>query len=646
MKRETLDAWLERAILAVALVLFVSLPLLFGGVPQPVTGSAFDYLLIEPWVLAEVLVLALMALWLARLWVDPKPRLLFPPICWAVLAFAAYAVGRYWTADIEYLARQEMLRVVVYAFLFLVVLNNLHRQESTQAIGLTLVVLAMLLSFAAVYQFLTDSDRVWHLVKAYKHRGSGTFISPNHLGGFLEMILPLALAYALTGKFKILTKIGLSYATVSILAGIVVTMSRGAWLATALALVLFFTALAFHRPYRWHAAIALGLLVTGGLVVLPASESFKARIRQMYSGGKVDDDARFALWQPAVEVWKQNPLWGAGPGHFDYRFKLFRPEQVQARAVRVHNDFLNTLADFGVVGAALVACAWALLAAGALKTWGRVKKIPRDIGGTANSTKAAFVLGAIGGLSAIFLHSAVDFNMHIPANGVLAVSLMALLTSHLRFATDNYWFTAGTGRKVLVSALLVLGLVGIGAQAWLRGAENLWLTRAARIPRYDPEHVTLLQRAFAADPANYQTAFDIGEALLFRSTQGVDDYRELAEEALQWYQRALKLNRWEGGAALMAGRCLDWLGRTGESPAYFDLAERLDPNSYFTAAHIGLHYVETGLLAASRPWFERSLRLNKENNPIAASYLQVVNARLLEAATNTLPVQGPVPSAK
>jgi tetratricopeptide (TPR) repeat protein len=275
-----------------------------------------------------------------------------------------------------------------------------------------------------------------------------------------------------------------------------------------------------------------------------------------------------------------------------------------------------------------------LLAIGAAKTWSRVKKIPRDIGGTANSTKAAFVLGSIGGLTAILLHSAVDFNMHIPANAVLAVVWMALLTSHLRFATESHWFTAGTGRKALVSLLLILGLIGIGIQAWQRGSENIWLTRAARFQRHDPAHIEMLKRAFQADAANFQTAFDIGEALRFRSMQGVEDYEELAKEALEWYQRAFKLNRWEGNAPLMAGWCLDWLGRTQESPFYFDAAEKLDPNSYFTMAHIGLHYVETGELAASRAWFERSLRLQQEDNPIASSYLLLVTARLMEAATN------------
>ena len=54
------------------------------------------------------------------------------------------------------------------------------------------------------------------------------------------------------------------------------------------------------------------------------------------------------------------------------------------------------------------------------------------------------------------------------------------------------------------------------------------------------------------------------------------------------------------------------------------------------AAHIGLHYVQSGNFAAAKPWFERSLRLEGKDNPIARSYLQIVNSRMLEAATNEI----------
>ena len=56
---------------------------------------------------------------------------------------------------------------------------------------------------------------------------------------------------------------------------------------------------------------------------------------------------------------------------------------------------------------------------------------------------------------AILIHSFMDFNMHIPANAMVAVTLMALLSCYLRFATDRYWFTTTTVMtKTLLTAVL------------------------------------------------------------------------------------------------------------------------------------------------------------------------------------------------
>src|SRR5439155_7027 len=202
MNRSILDKWCERGILRLVLAVLVFTPLAFGGRPQPPAGFFLDFLLVDTFQVAQWLMVGVIALWGLRLWLDPRPQLLWPPICWAVLAFSVYAVARYLTADIEYVARQEFIRILVYSFLFFAVVNNLHRQESVQVISLTLVFLGMAISCYAAVQFLTDSTRVWHVYTQYEHRASGTYICPNHLGGFLEMLLPLGLAYTIASRLK------------------------------------------------------------------------------------------------------------------------------------------------------------------------------------------------------------------------------------------------------------------------------------------------------------------------------------------------------------------------------------------------------------------------------------------------------------
>jgi O-antigen ligase len=629
MNRDTLDSWCERGILGLVLAILVLGPLATGAV------RPLGFLIIQG------LTLGVLVLWSARLWVSPRPQLLWPPICWAVAAFAAFAIGRYLTADIEYVARQELIHVLVYACLFFAVLNNLYRQESILIITCTLVFLAMAISFYAVYQFITHSPWVWNIPVPHKVHGSGTYVHPNHLGGFLEMLLPLGLAYTLMGRLKPVGKVLLGYASLVLVAGILVTVSRGTYVSTSLAMVLFFGALLLHRTYRLPSLVLLVVILGAGLYFLPHSSSVQARLKPMLTGtGRVEDDTRIIMWRTAFRVWQDNVWWGAGPGHYDYRFLQYRPGDVQLRPYWAHNDYVNALAEWGVVGTALVASAWVLLGLGLRKTWPVVRGTPRDLGGGWNSGKFAFVLGASVGLAAILVHSAVDFNMHIPANAILAITLMALLSSCLRFATEKYWVTVRTWGKVLASAVMLAGLVYLGNQGWHHANEYVWLRRAAGAPAFSKAQAACLQRAFAADPMNADTACDIGEAFRMQSSEGGRNYRQLAEQAMEWFNRSIKSNPWgrytQMNPWVGCGWCLDWLGRFDKSSPYFQRAEELDPNSYVIATHLGLHYVQLGDFAAARPWFERSLRLKWDGNPVAGNYLQIVNSRLLEAATNEI----------
>src|SRR5437879_4574424 len=101
MRREVLDQWCERGILVLVLVVLVFTPLAFGGRVQPPTGSIADFLAGDPFIVALYLTIFATALWLGRLWLNPDQRLLWPPVCWAVLGFSIYAIIRYLTADIE-----------------------------------------------------------------------------------------------------------------------------------------------------------------------------------------------------------------------------------------------------------------------------------------------------------------------------------------------------------------------------------------------------------------------------------------------------------------------------------------------------------------------------------------------------------------
>lgn len=383
-----------------------------------------------------------------------------------------------------------------------------------------------------------------------------------------------------------------------------------------------------------------GVLALGGILLVPKAQIMQARIQNTFSDSKADD-MRLAVWQAGFEMWQDHVMWGVGPAHFNYRWRQYRPSLLQRQPVRVHNEYLNVLTDWGLVGGILVAAVWALLWWGVFRTW-RTVRGARDDFSRKKSNKFALLTGAVAGLLAILLHSLLDFNLHIPAIAILVVTLMAVLSSQLRFTTERYWFRARLPLKCLATAVLLLGGACLAWSGWRAAREDRWVRRADHEGELSEARLTDLKKAFAIEPMNFDTTYAIGEWYRFHSFHNVgDDPDAQARQAMTWYRLGMKLDPYDGYNWLRYGMCLDWIagdGATGEDSApYYERADELDPNGYYTSANIGWHYAQTGDNGAARTWFERSLRLQYESNDIAASYLPILEKRLEEAAAQHKP---------
>ena len=621
--RKRVDLLCERGILALVLAILCYAPLAVGAAR------------LSEFVVVEALTLGVIVLWAVRLWASPVHRFLWPPVCWGVAAVAGYVLWRSHWGGVEYFARQESLKVLVYAALFLAIVNNLHRQETTRIITLVLIGLGTLISIYAVVQWITRSEHIWHFKQPamYLGRASGTYICPNHLAGLLEMLVPLAAAYTLTGRFKPIPRIFLGYACLAMMAGMAVTISRAGWVSLSVPLLLLLVFL-FRRPgLRWVSVVCLAVVLTGAFLFAKHSLRSQERLERtaIHTQGYFQND-RIRYWLAGWQMWNNGARWlGVGPAQYGEHYRLYRQESEfsQARPDHPHNDYLQLLAEWGLAGALLVASAWALLAVGMAQTWRFVRRQPSDLG-EKHSNKSALILGAGLGLLALLIHSVIDFNFHIPANALVAVALMALITGHMRFASERWWFTPRGAAKVLATALLAALFWHLGAQTWRAAREQHWLAAARRLPLTSPERETALRNAAAVEPMNPDTLYALGEALRRRSFDAPNNWRPLAEEAAQWHRRGAQLNPLDPYFPAREGMCLDWLKRPEEAVVLFQRALAMDPNEYFIRALLGWHYFQTGDYAQAVVWLRKSLALNWRPNTLATTYLELAEARLKE----------------
>ena len=612
---------LEWGIVAILGVMLCLGPLLFGGV-----YTAGFLLLTSLCVLASVL-------WLVLIVSGKRYRLLWPPVCWLVLVFMCYALWRYRFVQVSYAGEYEIMRLLLYGLLFFLAVNFLHGQETTQMLSLLLVFVGMLVASYALFQYITHSNLVWHITKPpqYANRGTGTYICPNHLAGFLEMVLPLGLAYLFAGRLNTTFKVFLGYACLVILAGIGVTMSRGGWLATGFSIMAFLVLLLGHRKYRIQAAAALLCFLAGGYVIFDQSEGLKERLNQTLqrdSGAPVS--VRSLIWDASWKMWGDHRMFGVGPGQFDYRFQDYRHVEVQERPGWVHNDFLHLLVEYGVIGGAIFLVGLGLLAAGAWRTRKYVMREGRDFGKNRHSNRAAFVLGSSISLLAIGVHSLFDFNMYIPANGILAVVLAGILVSHLRFSTERHWWKPWWPNRV-VAGVVVVGMTGLLVVPIPgRYLEMKWLQKAKESEPFSSEHIESLAESVRAESDNFESSYRIGDLLsqqgrLFIPGSG---YEQQLEVAIQWFEKSLQA--WPDCPYAYAeiGRCLDALEREEEATPYFEKAFSLDPKNIIIVNHMGFHELERGDLEAAHDYFQMSWDLRYYGNLDAMKNLIILKKRL------------------
>ena len=616
--REQLDSWCERLILGLVMALLVYAPLPLGSVR------------LEEFVGVIWLTVAMLLVWFVRFAINPKHRLYWPPLNWAVLAFMGYAVYRYFTSDIEYLARQELLRVLVYGALYFTIVHNLHRQETTQVVVLTMLAVGTVVAMYGIFQHLTGHNFVfaWERPPGYLKRGSGTFYCPNHLAGYLEMLLPLAVVCTLASRLSAVTKIFTGYAAAVIFFGIVLTFSRGGWLTTGASLVILMVWMFQQRGHRrWIAALLVGMVLIGVTVAVKAKLT-PGRFQSIYV---VDprDDIRLPMWGVAVEMWQKNLWWGVGPGHFNDRFVQHRPEfwRFQPRMGWVHNDYLNALVDWGLAGALLVALAFGLFFWQVARSWRYVQRSQNDLNFRL-SNRSAFVMGGTVGVIAILIHSFTDFNFQIPANAIVAVTLLALVAGHFRFASERFWHTARWPLRVPVTLVLAALIGYLCCQAWRSTREGYYLKASRRVAYASEQYNALLKRAFAVENKNWETAYRLGESLRQLSFQTPPNYQSLASESLPWFSESARLNRFDPLPLLKAGMSLDWLGRHAEAGDMFRRAHEIDPAGYLTRALNGWHCFQVGEYQKARTWFQESLKVWGRDNPIATTYLRLVEEKL------------------
>ena len=261
-------------------------------------------------------------------------------------------------------------------------------------------------------------------------RASGPFVDPDHFAGFLAMIFPLAIAGTLFGSPIVSARWSNGYRIASgvasfvLTAAILMSQSRAGWLGLALGvtLVMLLTSRREEGGERVMRSRRIALAGASCMLVLAmlfigANGRGQVSVRVQNS---LDAEAglpdRVSAWASGLKIVEDFPAVGSGLRTWPELFTRYRARPwSDLYFSEAHNDYLQLIAETGIVGLALAA--WFILRAGSF-IYRRFAQLPGKI----VPVQAALVAS----IAIMCVIEFFDFDLQIPAIAMLFAMVLGL----------------------------------------------------------------------------------------------------------------------------------------------------------------------------------------------------------------------------
>ncbi|MGQ9800357.1 MAG: O-antigen ligase family protein [Candidatus Saccharicenans sp.] len=331
----------------------------------------------------------------------------------------------------------EFLKYLSYgAFVFLLA-RVLNSRSRIRALTLVLISAGVFQSLYGLSEFFGGTNRIFTWVNRY-YSGSafGTFVNRDHYSTFLEMVFPLSLGYflvrseyfslrpGLTWRQKIVrfgqdqVQKSLLFVIPPLIIGLGLFFSRCRSGIIIFIIVFFLTLILLslspltgRRQTEKTLVRVVVLLVLLGVVLIGIEP-----VLERFTQGGFFDENRLLFYNYTLSLIADYPLLGCGLGTYLLAINPYLKKDFNVILSHAHNDYLEMLAEAGLVGGgALILAAWLAFSL-SLKRWLRSR----------DPEAKGIGLGALMGVFSILFHSLTDFSLRMPGNALLFLSLLVL----------------------------------------------------------------------------------------------------------------------------------------------------------------------------------------------------------------------------
>jgi O-antigen ligase len=352
---------------------------------------------------------------------QPIASPLLPPLA----AFLLLVCGQWFfrgTAS-PFDTRIELLLLLAYLVLLFLAVQAFRTLEDWRGFVWFGMGLGFLVSVFGILQHLTFNGKLyWFRELRYGGIPFGPYANRNHFAGFAELILPLALVPLVLGKVRRERLPIVGFFAIIPIGALFLSASRGGMVAFAAQLGVL-ALLRIRRGSLGKQLLAAGTILVAA--VLMVSWLGVGQILERFSSLQtleVTTAKRVSMMRDTWHIFLDHPLTGTGLGTLQVVFPPYESLYDGKIVNHTHNDYLEALAETGLLGG--LCCAWFI---GVLfsKSLRRLRELNNSFAGTLQ------VSGLIA-CTGLLVHSLVDFNLHIPANALLFFLMAYLATADIQ----------------------------------------------------------------------------------------------------------------------------------------------------------------------------------------------------------------------
>lgn len=207
-----------------------------------------------------------------------------------------------------------------------------------------------------VASLINDAAGIWQVING-EPRAYGFNHTPTFHGSFMLIQLPMMIFIA---QLEILPTIWRRLAIVAAglsLICLVLSMTRGAWLAFVAVVMIF---IALEKDYRAVTTKICAALATAFIISAMFSTTIQARIFTLTDANFQSNSERLLMWESATEIFADYPIYGVGQKMFFTAYNEHyisdeareRPDEDRRGHTHPHNNFLHRAAEGGIIGLA------------------------------------------------------------------------------------------------------------------------------------------------------------------------------------------------------------------------------------------------------------------------------------------------------